>query len=295
MSKAGIITLVGFPNAGKSSLLNRLVQNKLAAISPKPQTTRHNIPGIITREDVQYIFIDTPGWVSKPKSAWHRALIHRSLSAMKDSDVQVWVLSLRQEVPVLPPEVEAILLKAQGLIGAFSHGDIISPQERHVQISTFQTQLHPYPFKAWIDVSFDQPTNTLLNAIADLLPESPFLYPVEELSYLPVRFFVEELLRETIYTHLREEVPYGTEVQVTAYKETPTRDIISATIYVERNSHKLIVIGSKGAMIKKLGIDARKKIQNLIGKPVYLELFVKVAPKWRHSSFYLRNLGYETF
>ncbi|MEN3041401.1 MAG: GTPase Era [Bacteroidia bacterium] len=295
MSKAGFIALLGFPNAGKSSLFNRLVQHKLAAITPKPQTTRHNIPGILTRDDIQYIFIDTPGWVTLPKNRWHKALMQRSLSAMKNSDVQVWVLSLKQSLSPLPSEVETHLLKAKALIGAFSQGDTLPPSERQSRTAELQSQLQAYPFKEWIDVSFDKPTIPFLDTVARFLPESPFLYPSEELSYLPTRFFVEEILRETIYTHLQEEVPYGTEVQIETYKETPERDFIYATIYVEKESHKLIVIGAKGRMIKKIGIEARQKIQQLVGKPVHLELYVKVAPKWRHSRLYLKSLGYETF
>lgn len=294
MTRAGFVALLGFPNAGKSTLFNRLVGERLAAITPKPQTTRFSIPGILTRESVQYVFVDTPGWVSHPRNAWHRALTHQSLAAARDADVQVWVLSLRQHIEQLPEVVETFLGSASALIGAFSHGDEFSPSDRQAKALALQQALAHFPFKAWVDVSLDQPLEPLLDVVAGLLPESPFLYPESEITTLPLRFFIAEILREILYTHLHEEIPYGVEVEILQYREGEKQDYISATIYVEKDSHKPIVIGRRGQMLKKIGTEARQQIEHLIQKPVYLELYVKVASQWRRSLRRLHSLGYRT-
>lgn len=294
MTRAGFIALLGFPNAGKSTLFNRLIGERLAAITPKPQTTRFNISAILTRESVQYVFVDTPGWVSSPKNPWHKALTYQSLSAARDADVQVWVLSLRQRAEVLPESVEAFLLKAPALVAAFTHGDQLAPAERAVRITTLQQDLARFPLKGGVDVSTDQPLDPFLTLIGNLLPESPFLYPTDTLTPLSTRFFVAEILREVLFTHLREELPYGTEVEIVQYKEDAHQDYIAATIYVEKSSHKPIVIGQGGRMLKKIGTTARQEIERFIQKPVYLELYVKVAPQWRRSVHRLHSLGYQT-
>lgn len=294
MMRAGFVALLGFPNAGKSTLFNRLVGERLAAITPKPQTTRFSIPGILTRETVQYIFIDTPGWIAQPRNVWHQALIHQSLATGRDADVQVWVLSLRQRVDSLPESIETFLQAAPALVGAFSHGDELSSSERQAKVLALQQALAGFPFRDWVDVSLDQSLEGFLATIAGYLPESPFLYPPGEITTLPLRFFVAEILREVLYTHLHEEIPYGAEVEITQYREDERQDYISATIYVERDSHKPIVIGQRGQMLKKIGTEARQQIEKLVQKPVYLELYVKVAPQWRRSLRRLHSLGYRT-
>ncbi|MCX8112927.1 MAG: GTPase Era [Bacteroidia bacterium] len=294
MTRAGFIALLGFPNAGKSTLLNRLVGYPLSAITPKPQTTRFSIPAILTTSDTQYIFIDTPGWIAHPKNMWHRALMHQSLSAARDSDVQVWVLSLTQNELALPEPIETLAQNLPYLLGAFSHGDKLSPPDRAKQIAYIQDALSRFPFKGWTDASLDQPLDPFLKLVASGLPTSPFLYPEGDITILPLRFFVGEILREVLYRHLHEEIPYGAEVQVSQYSEKEDRDYIAATIYVEKDSHKKILIGQNGQMIKKIGTEARMKIEGLLGKPIYLDLYVKVAPKWRRSPRLLRSLGYGT-
>lgn len=294
MTRAGFIALLGFPNAGKSTLFNRIIGQRLSAITPKPQTTRFSIPGILTQGSVQYIFLDTPGWVSQPKNTWHQVLTQQSLSTARKADVQLWVISLRQPLDGLPSEVSAFLLKAPALLGAFSHGDLLAPSQRSEKIAHYRERLSSFPFKEWIDASLDQPIEPLLEKVAELLPESPFLYPEGEITTHSTRFFVGELLRESLYLHLRNEVPYGTEVEIIQYKEGAERDYIAAVIHVERESHKMIVIGKNGQMLKKIGTEARKKIEELIGKPVFLDLHVKVSEGWRRSMPRLRSLGYRT-
>lgn len=293
MSKAGFIALVGTPNAGKSTLFNRLLGERLAAITPKPQTTRFRIPGILTKDEVQYIFVDTPGWVASPKNAWHHSLNHQSLTAAKEADVVVWIIPGHKPLEALPEVIQTFLEGCATLIGALTHLDLVSPAERPTRVALWRNELRAFPLKTLVDVSTDQPLEPLLEAIAQLLPESPFLYPPEELTTLPTRFFVAEILREKLYHHLHEELPYGTEVEITTYRESPEKDYIAATIYVEKENHKPMVIGAKGQMLKKIGTEARKAIEQFLGKPVFLELYVKVAPSWRHSQRRLRSLGYQ--
>ncbi|MCS7162268.1 MAG: GTPase Era [Bacteroidia bacterium] len=294
MTRCGLVALVGAPNAGKSTLLNRLVGQNLAAITPKPQTTRFRIPAIRTEGETQFIFVDTPGWVSNPKNPWHIALTQQSLAALREADVSVWVLSAAQPIPTLPPPTEKALQKAPCLLAALTHLDLYPSPSRATKLAEFQSKLTSFSFQNWIDISLDQPLEPFLQTIAAYLPESPFLYPSDALTPLPQRFFVGEILRSQVYQHLHEEIPYGTEVEITLYKEQPERDYIAATLYVEKESHKPIVIGKGGQMLKKIGTAARQEIEQLIGKPVFLELHVKVAPKWRRSPTYLRRLGYRT-
>ncbi|GIV24150.1 MAG: GTPase Era [Bacteroidia bacterium] len=293
MSKAGFVALVGTPNAGKSTLFNRLVGERLAAITPKPQTTRFRIPGILTKGEVQYIFVDTPGWIGAPKNVWHHSLNHQSLTTAKEADVVVWVIPGHKPLEAFPEAIQTFLEGCATLIGALTHLDLLPPTERSTRIALWRSDLSPFPLKALIDVSTDQPLEPLLEAIAQLLPKSPFLYPPEELTTLPTRFFVAEILREKLYQHLHEELPYGTEVEITTYRESPEKDYIAATIYVEKESHKPMIIGTKGQMIKKIGMEARKEIEQFLGKSVFLELYVKVAPAWRHSQRRLHSLGYQ--
>lgn len=292
MSRAGFVALIGEPNAGKSTLFNRLLGQSLAAVTQRPQTTRFRIPGILNREGVQYIFVDTPGWVASPRNAWHRLLTRQSLAAAKEADACVWVVSARAPSLEVAEEVGSFLAEAPALIGAITHLDLYPSGERETRFQALQAQLTEWPIQTCLDASLDRPLEPLLEAIAAFLPESPPLYPLDQLTTLPVRFFVAEILREVLYTHLREELPYGTEVDITQYQETPERDYIYATIFVEKESHKPMVIGAKGQMIKKIGTDARKKIEAFLQKPVFLQLYVKVAPGWRDSMVRLRHLGY---
>ncbi len=293
MTRAGFVALLGAPNAGKSTLLNRLVGHRLAAITPKPQTTRFSLPAILTREEAQYIFVDTPGWIAEPRTPWHRALNLQSLQAAKDSDVQVWVYSAFRNDPA-PEEVDAQLREAPALLLAITHLDRYTPTERPIQKARIESELQAYPLRACIDASIDQPLEPLHEALRPLLPEGPFLYPPDQLTPLPTRFFVAELLREALYYHLREEVPYGTELEIEAFKEQPEKVHISATIYVEKDSHKPILIGKGGEKIKKIRLQAQKAISEFLERPTSLELYVKVAPNWRRSPSALRRMGYKT-
>lgn len=293
MTRAGFVALLGAPNSGKSTLLNRLIGQRLAAITPKPQTTRFSLTAILTQPEAQYIFADTPGWVTEPRTPWHQALNAQSFQTAKDSDVQVWVYSARRNDPP-PPDLVRWLPKAPALVLALTHLDLYPPSQRSVQKARLQAELQPYPIQACVDASIDQPLEPLLESLTPLLPESPYLYPPDQLTPLPTRFFVAELLRETLYHHLREEVPYGTEVEIDTFRESPEKTHISATIYVEKASHKPIAIGKGGEKIKSIRLKAQKALSQFLQQPVSLELYVKVAPNWRRSPRALLRMGYKT-
>ena len=296
-SKAGIVALLGAPNAGKSTLFNRLVGMPLAGVTPKPQTTRFLITGLLNHERGQAVLLDTPGLIAQPQNAWHEALNRHSRRAAREADVVLYVLALREGRGVPPsdalyfPEWLAALQKP--LLVGITHADEAPPGSREARLAEAASAVAPLSPQGVYDVSLDRPLDQLILALFDALPENPPLYPTDELTTQPVRFFAAEILRRHLYLSLQQEIPYGTEVEITNYREGPDRDYIAATIYVEKESHKPMVIGRGGSMIKKIGMKARKEIEELIDKPVYLELYVKVAPNWRKSIQRLKVWGYE--
>jgi GTP-binding protein Era len=296
-SKAGVVALLGMPNAGKSTLFNRLLGMPLAGVTPKPQTTRFLITGILNHELGQAILVDTPGVIAQPRNAWHQALNRHSYKAAQDADVLLYLISLREvrRGPLTEtlwwPEWLSTLQKPL-LIGV-THADELPTGTREAHLAEVASALVSLSPRRVLDVAVDKHLDELIQALFEVLPESPPLYPTDEMTPQSVRFFVAEIIRKYLYMNLQEELPYGTEVEVETYREKPERDYIAATIYVEKESHKPMVIGRGGAMIKKIGTAARKEIEALVGKPVFLELYVKVAPDWRKSTQRLRSWGYE--
>jgi GTP-binding protein Era len=292
-SKAGVVALIGQPNAGKSTLLNRLIGVNLASVTPKPQTTRFLITGLLHHEEGQILFIDTPGVITHPKNAWHEALNRHGRRAAEEADVIVYLTSAlwQIEAPSLyrPPWLENI---HHPLLIAVTHADRVSPATRKTHIASIVTSFAPWKPSKVYDVSLDQPLEPFVKDLLTMLPEGPPLYSPDEITPQPLRFFVAEILRKHLYLHLQDELPYSTEVEVTNYRETPERDYISAVIYVEKPSHKPMIIGRKGAMIKKIRIEMRREIENLLGKPTHIELYVKLMPNWRKSATFLKKLNY---
>lgn len=296
-SKAGVVALLGAPNAGKSTLFNRLVGTPLAGVTPKPQTTRFLIMGILNHELGQIILMDTPGVIVQPRNAWHEALNRHSQKAARDADAVLYLVSLREvrggplSETLYWPEWLSTLQKP--LLIGITHADELpvgTREERLSEVSSAGAFLSP---RRVLDVSLDRPLDELIQALFEVLPENPPLYSTDEITPQSVRFFVAEIIRKYLYLNLQEELPYGTEVEITTYRETPERDYIAATIYVEKASHKPMVIGREAKMIKKIGTEARKEIEALVGKPVFLDLHVKVAPGWRKSAQRLKYWGYE--
>lgn len=296
-SKAGIVALLGVPNAGKSTLFNRLVGMPLAGVTPKPQTTRFLITGLLNHERGQAVLLDTPGWIAQPQNAWHEALNRHSHRAAREADVVIYLISLRERGGMTLSDglhfPEWLTTLQKPLLIGITHADEVPPGSRETFLAETTSAVAALSPQGIYDVSLDRPLDPLIQAIFEALPESPPLYPPDELTTQPVRFFVAEILRRHLYLNLQQELPYGTEVEITTYREGPDRDYIAATIYVEKESHKPMVIGRGGSMIKKIGIEARKEIEQLVNKPVYLELYVKVAPHWRKSVQRLKAWGYD--
>jgi GTP-binding protein Era len=285
MSRAGIVTVAGKPNAGKSTLLNRIVGEKLAIVSDKPQSTRDRVVGIRTTQDVQMVVLDTPGLLN-PRYELHRAMRTTALRALADADVIVYLADATERTP--PSLVEAADLTAPPrarVITVLNKLDAIRPVERDELRAAL-------PDARFISALTGEGVDSLLEELGAALPESPFLYPEDEISTASVRFFVAELVRETALEQLDEEVPYSLACVVEEFREGQAPVYIRTVLYVERESQKRILIGSGGQRIRDIGRAARAKVEQLVGSAVYLDLWVKVLPNWRKSDSALRRFGY---
>lgn len=283
--RAGIVTVVGRPNAGKSTLLNRVVGEKLAITSEKPQSTRDRVVGIRSEGGVQMVFFDTPGLL-EPRYALHAAMRSTALEALRDADVVVYLADAQGGPPLPLTEVAGFTgtLSAPVLV-VLNKVDLLPAEERTRLRSTV-------PGTHLISASTGEGVEALLDQVANRLPESPFLYPEDEISTQPVRFFVAELVRETALEQLGEEVPYSIACEIEEFREAAVPVYIRAVLYVERDSQKGIVIGARGARLRDIGRVARGKIEALIGGAVYLDLWVKVLANWRRDARALRRFGY---
>jgi GTP-binding protein Era len=287
MTKAGTVTVAGRPNAGKSTLLNRLVGQRLAITSPKPQSTRERVVGLITDENSQIILLDTPGLL-EPAYALQKSMRDSSLRALDDADVIIHLID------ALEGTVET-LAAAAGLpadrapraptILTFNKADGLSAGRRAALLTE-------NPGAVVISALTGDGVPGLLDRVRALLPEHPFYYDAEDLSTQNMRFFASEMIRETALEQLEDEVPYSIACEIEEFRETRSPVYIRAVLHVERDSQKRILIGAGGSRIKSIGTRARGKIEALIGSPVYLDLHVKVLPNWRRDSAALRRLGY---
>jgi GTPase len=285
MPRAGIVTVAGKPNVGKSTLLNRIVGQKLSITSPKPQSTRDRIVGIYTSDDSQLVILDTPGLLN-PKYPLQEAMRSTAVRALDEADVIIYLADATEGRP--PPLAEAAGLSAPPtapVVIALNKSDALNPSRRDELLSGDNVVL--------VSALTGDGIPDLMARVAQHLPESPFLYPEEDISTQPVRFFVAELVRETVLEQLHDEVPYSVAVQVEEYREGRSPLYIRAVIYVERDSQKAIIIGNKGVQIKKLGESARKKIETFVGEKVYLDLWVKVLANWRKNPGSLSRFGYQ--
>jgi GTP-binding protein Era len=285
MPRAGIVTVAGKPNVGKSTLLNRIVGQKLSITSPKPQSTRDRIVGIFTADDAQLVILDTPGLLN-PKYPLQQAMRSTAVRALDEADAIIYLADATEGTP--PPLREAADLseppRAPVLI-ALNKSDALTASQRE--------QLGQSDDVVLISALTGDGIPDLMARVSQLLPESPFLYPEDEISTQPIRFFVAELVRETVLEQLHDEVPYSVAVQVEEYREGRSPLYIRAVIYVERDSQKAIIIGGKGARIRSIGEAARKKIETLVGEKVYLDLWVKVLANWRKNPGSLSRFGYQ--
>lgn len=290
-TRAGTVAIVGYPNAGKSSLLNRMLDQKLSIVTSAAQTTRERVLGIDTRDGVQIVFVDTPGLVD-PKYLLHRAMLNTVLETIPDVDVAVLLLDPTAAKQEFSPEVLDLLRrKRERLLVAVNKADVSTGPRREELHRWAQAELHARALD--ISASTGEGVEELRSRIASLLPVSPYLYPEDEISSQSVRFFVAELVRETVFEQYGQEIPYSTTAKVDEFREAAEPIYVRATIFVERPTQKAILIGKGGAAIKQLGQLARRKIEEFVGASIYLDLWVKVLPKWRKDPTSLARLGFK--
>lgn len=290
--KSGFVSIVGRPNVGKSTLLNRLLGEKIVAVSDKPQTTRTIIRGILSDEASQIVFVDTPG-IHAAKSRMNRAMVDAAYGAISGIDLILLV------VDATAPRDDAFIREVATKAGApvflvLNKVDQVEPKERLLGLIAAISHLHPFAEVVPISAQAGNNVERLVDLIRGRLPEGVAYFPDDILTDQPEKVICAELVREKVFRLTGEEVPYATAVMVDSFKERENGVVaISATILVEREGQKGIVIGKKGAMLKKIGQAARGDIERLLGTRVYLELFVKVQERWTERTAVLRELGYE--
>lgn len=287
--KAGFVNIFGRPNAGKSTLLNALMGEKLAIVSPKVQTTRHRIKAIMTEKDYQVIFSDTPG-IIEPRYKLHEKMMQSVKSALEDADLALLIVDVNENWEECDAIFEALKLSVPAIV-VINKIDRANTAKLKEAVSFFSSKKY---CRNTITISATSGINikAFLKPILELLPEGDPFYSNDDISDLPTKFFVSELIREKIYELAQDEIPYHTAVLVREYKEKTTLVKIVADIIVQRETQKVILIGEKGSMIKKLGMMARKDIEAFLQQKVFLELFVKVKPRWRENDLQLKEYGY---
>jgi GTP-binding protein Era len=298
--RSGFVAVVGKPNVGKSTLMNAYLGQKVAIVSPKPQTTRDRLLGILTllRErgdpaDAQIVFVDTPG-IHKPLHKLGEYMVETAIRAIPDADVVLFLVDASRPPGDEDAQIAEMLGQRGGLpvLLVLNKADLLEPEQEATRIEAFQAL---GPFEECVLVSALRNTNldALLEATIARLPLGPRFYPEEQVTDQQTRFIAAELVREQVLRHIRQEIPYSVAVVVDQFKaRSEEMTYISATIFVERDSQKAIVLGQGGQMIKRIGQDARQQIEELVGTRVYLELWVKVRKKWRQSEKELQRLGY---
>ena len=290
MHKAGFVNIVGNPNVGKSTLMNRLVGEKISIITSKSQTTRHRIKGIVNTDDYQIVFSDTPG-VVKPSYKMQEYMLEFSKSALVDADIILYVTDVVENIEKNLDFIDKVN-KSDIPVLLVINKIALTTQEKLEALFDICKSLIPraeiFPLSATENFNVDN----LYKRIVELLPEGEPFFPKDELTDLPSRFFVNEIIREKILQYYDKEVPYSVEVEVEEFKEDDKRINIMAVIYVERSSQKGIIIGSQGEALKKVGTQARLDIEAFFGKKVFLNLYVKVLKDWRNKDSELKNFGY---
>ncbi len=293
--KSGFVSIIGRPNVGKSTLSNKLAGEKISIISSKPQTTRNTIRTIINTDNSQIIFIDTPG-IHKPKTKLGEYMVNIAQGTMNEVDIVLLLVEATDDKPgagdmYIMQQLKSVNTKK---ILVFNKIDMIKKEQLLERIKNFTDVMD---FSAVIPISAlnDEGTDIVLSEIEKLLPEGPKYFPDDYITDQPERMIAAELIREKILKLVSEEVPHGTGVEVISFKERPGKNLIDieANIYCEKETHKGILIGKEGKMLKKIGTLARTEIENLLGAKVYLQLWVKVKPDWRNSDNMLKTLGYK--
>lgn len=289
--KAGFVSIIGKPNVGKSTLMNRILGQHLSIVSAKAQTTRHRIKGILNADDYQIVFSDTPGLLD-PHYLLHQKMMDFVDAALEDADAVLFITDLAEQYmnEALVARLKKIKVPVVVVINKVDQSGI---DEINKLVHGWKKHLQPHaviPASAINDFN----TTVVRDTLLEVLPESPAFFPKDDVSDASLRFFTAEFIREKIFMHYRDEIPYASTVDIEAFKEGEQQVHISAVIYVERDSQKGILIGKKGSSIKRVGTEARHDIESFLGKKVFLELFVKVEKDWRKHENKLRRFGYSS-
>lgn len=288
--KSGFVNIFGRPNAGKSTLLNALIGEKMAIVSSKVQTTRHRIKAFLNKPgEYQIIFSDTPGIID-PKYKLHERMMNSVKTALEDADIALLIVDANENLDEVDVIFQSLRLRVPCIV-VLNKIDEAANGKIALAEAFFATKSY---CKQLVKISALQKVhlNKLLDAIIALLPEGAPFYSEEDMSDMPTRFFVAEMIREKIYELFGDEIPYHTAVMVNEYKEKESLVKIQADIIVNRETQKAIIIGDKGKMIKEIGMTARRDIEAFIQRKVFLELFVKVRPRWRDNELQLKEYGY---
>ncbi len=292
--RSGFINIIGHPNVGKSTLMNALVGERMSIISNKPQTTRHRIIGIVSDDNFQMVFSDTPGLIKKPNYRMQERMNAFVRGTFEDADIMVLVIDLKEPFDPESPLFDSLKKVKCPLFLVLNKIDLVKEIELKQRIEEWSERVK---FTEIIPISALKQHNVelLMSKLLEYLPEGPVYYPKEQFTDRPERFFVSEIIREKILLNYHQEIPYSAEVIVDSFKEDEEKDLIRihATIYVSRPTQKSIIIGKGGSAIKQLGIDARKSIEEFLEKQVFLQLFVKVKENWRDDERSLKMFGYE--
>jgi GTPase len=293
--RSGFVAVVGRPNVGKSTLMNALLQQKVAIVTPQPQTTRKRQLGILTTADYQIVFIDTPG-LMKPRHKLDEFMVATAAEALQDAEMVLWLVDA-SEPPgpgdrAIAEQLAGTLAKETKLILAINKIDLLEAEEVIPRSEEYRALA---PDADWLMISAREQrgVDELLQRLVAALPEGPRYYPADQVTDTYLRDIAAEMIREQIMIQVREEIPYGAAVQIEEFKERENGvTYVSATIFVERENHKKIVIGNKGQQLREIGAAARQEIEGLVEGKVFLELWVKAEPKWRRNEQALRRFGY---
>ena len=291
MHKAGFVNIIGNPNVGKSTLMNAFVGEKLSIITSKAQTTRHRIFGIVSGDDFQIVFSDTPG-IIKPSYALQASMMDFVKSAFEDADILIYMVEIGEKElkdEAFFKRINQLDVPVLLLINKVDTSDQSVLEEQVAYWKEKVPRAEIYPISALRNFQ----TEVVFNRIIELLPESPAFFPKDQLTDKPERFFVNEIIREKILLHYKKEIPYSVEVETESFADSETIIHIRSVIMVERESQKGIIIGHKGEALKRVGVEARVDLEKFFGKQIHLELFVKVNKDWRNNVRQLRRFGYD--
>ena len=293
--RSGFVAVVGRPNVGKSTLINAFLQQKVAIVSPRPQTTRTTQRGILTTADYQMIFVDTPG-IMQPRHKLDEFMLSSALETLADADVILWLVDASERPGAgdraIAERLRQVVEQTPVIMG-LNKADLVKPDDVLPHTEAYQALLPEAANWLLFSATEGNGRDELFEMLVQALPEGPRYYPVDQITDLYVRDIAAEMIREQVLLKIREEIPHGVAVQVEEFKERENGVVyINATIFVDREAHKKIIIGSKGAQLRDIGAGARREIERLLGTRIYLDLWVKDAPRWRTDESALRRFGY---